>query len=89
VASVCPLPSPPRENLFNASESRTLPTEYHPSFFIPAKTQHFTHSQGNISSTFGQENTITKISKKLNVFFKNKRDLGVFISIFFASKESW
>jgi len=33
-----------RENLFNTSETRTLPTEYHPSFFIPAKTQRFTHS---------------------------------------------
>ena len=32
------------ENLFNTSETRTLPTEYHPSFFIPAKTQPFTHS---------------------------------------------
>ena len=30
------------ENLFNASETRTLPTEYHPSFFMPAKTQHLT-----------------------------------------------
>jgi len=61
---------------------------YHPSFFIPAKTQPFTHSQGNISSTFGQENTITKIPKRLNVFLKNKRDLGVFISIFLLQKKA-
>jgi len=33
-----------KPTVFNTSETRTLPTEYHPSFFIPAKTQRFTYS---------------------------------------------
>jgi len=59
-----------RENLFNTSETRTLPTEYHPSFFIPAKTQRFTHSQENNISTFRRENTNKKIPKKLKISLK-------------------
>ena len=31
------------ENLFNTSETQTLPTEYHPGFFMPAKAQCLTH----------------------------------------------
>ena len=31
------------ENLFNTSETRTLPTEYHPGFFMPTKAQCLTH----------------------------------------------
>ena len=58
------------DTVFNTSETRTFPTEYHESFSIPAKTQRFTHSQENNISTFRRENTIIKIPKKLNISLK-------------------
>ena len=64
------LPPFRRENLFNTSETRTLPTEYHPSFFIPAKTQRFTHGQEINISTFRRGGTIKKIPKKLPISLK-------------------
>jgi len=76
--------------VFNTSESTTLTQNAIQVFLSPAKTQRFTHNQENIPSTFGQENIITKIPEKIKCFFKNKRDLGVFIGIFLLQKPaSW